>query len=66
MAKDSGHPDFPKAGVKNVVPFNKAVDDSVKASFEPVFDADGKQVVMPGAFKARRDAQINSRKKQGY
>jgi hypothetical protein len=45
--------------------FNKALDDSVKAQFQPMFNPEGEQIVMEGAFKARRDAQMKRRKAQG-
>jgi hypothetical protein len=45
--------------------FNKAVDDSVKAQFQTMFNTEGNPIVMEGAFKARRDAQMKRRKAQG-
>lgn len=45
--------------------YDKNLDASVKAQYQPVFNMDGQPVVMEGAFKARRDAQIKRRKAQG-
>ena len=65
MAKDSGHPNFPKGG-KQVYKYDKGLDQSVKSQQQyPMFNMDGTPAVMPGNFAARRDAQIKNRKKQG-
>lgn len=45
--------------------FDKNLDSKVAAQFQPIFDVNGERVVMEGAFKARRDAQIKRRKAQG-
>lgn len=67
MAKrDSGHPAFPVGG-KNVYKFDKDLDAQVRGGMAPQLGADpAGGVVREGAFRARRDAQINKRKKAGY
>lgn len=58
-----GHPAFP---VKpEVYKYDAATDAAVQSQFQPLMDIEGNRVVMPGAFKARRDAQIKRRKAQG-
>ncbi len=65
MAKNSGHPDFPKGG-KQVYKYDASIDAAEKAKQTyPVFDMNGNPVVMKPAFERRRDAQIKNRKKQG-
>lgn len=41
------------------IQFNKAADDSVKAGTEPMFNMDGKPIVMSGLFKRRMKAQMD-------
>jgi hypothetical protein len=62
MAKDNGHPNFPKGGMQ-VYKYDKGVDAAVKPT-ETLFNTEGKPVVAPEGFKRRRDAQIANRKKQ--
>ena len=38
--------------------YDKQTDQQVQARYQPIFDMDGKRVVMPGAFKARVQAQM--------
>lgn len=45
--------------------FDVELDNSIKAGQYTMSNMDGAPIVMPGAFKARRDAQIANRKRQG-
>lgn len=42
--------------------FDKEADDKVKASVQPLFDMDGKMVVMPETFRRRVAAQMKNSK----
>ena len=60
MAQKKYHPEGDQS-----YKFDKNLDASVRAHYQPVFNLEGEPVVMEGAFKARRDAQMKRRKEQG-
>jgi hypothetical protein len=43
--------------------FDKAADVAAQEKFQPIFDTEGRRIVMPGAHRARIKAQMESHKK---
>lgn len=60
MAQKKYHPEGDQS-----YKFDKNLDAKIKAQYMPIFNTEGEPVVMEGAFKTRRDAQIAKRKAQG-
>ena len=43
--------------------FDKAADIAAQEKFQPLFNTEGRRIVMPGVHRARIKAQMESRKK---